>query len=198
MRRILAYRCATATLIALAASPVTADMRGTSTNDHGSKAREGGTFVQSALDDDVAGDPFALAGLAETDDSSAGEMDGLADSLRTGGTMDLVPSAFDGVDGERGLTNPQLNLGGSLPAGGGDADRDSTGWTPAFGLEGTGFESSTAPDPTTVVGDVRIRDLAWVDGSPGQSELTPVPVPGTFILGVLGLGLARFTVRRFT
>ncbi len=198
MRRILAYCCTAAMLIALAASPVTADMRGTSTTDDGSIVRDGGTFVQSSLNDDVAGDPFAAAGVADTDDSSAGEMDGLADSLRTGGTMDLVPSDYNGVEGDRGITNPQINLGGSVPAGGGDADRDSTGWTPAFGPQGTGSESSAAPNPTAVVGDVRIRDLAWVDGSPGQSEFTPVPVPGTFVLGVLGLGLARFTVRRFT
>lgn len=198
MRRILAHCCAAATLIALVASPVTADMRGTSTTDHGSKVRDRDAFVQSALIDDVAGDPFAAVGVADTDDSSAGEMSGLADSLRTGGTLDQLPSDYTGVDGDRGLNNPQIDLGGALPAGGGDADRDSTGWTPAFGPEGTGSESSTAPNPTAVVGDVRIQDLAWVDASPGQSELTPVPVPGTFVLGVLGLGLARFTVRRFT
>lgn len=198
MRRILAYCCAAAMLIALAASPVTADMRGTSTTDDGSIVREGGTFVQSALNDDDAGDPFAASWVSDTDDSSVGEMSGLADSLRTGGTMDLVPSDYNGVGGDRSLTSPRIKLGGSLAPGGGDADRDATGWTPAFGPEGTDPESSAAPNPTAVVGDVRIHDLAWVDGSPRRSELRPVPVPGTFVLGVLGLGLARFTVRRFT
>ena len=196
MQRTLTYCFAAVLLLALAASRASADLRGTAADDPGTTVGNELLFSSTAAHDGLAVDSFDRLSVDTSGEGSASETGRLDRVLRIGSTVALLADGYDYVDGHGGSTNARVDGRDALYTAVGSTGEE-VAWTALSGPEGTFFEASVVPNPTAV-GNVHVLNIAWVDGTPGQSELTLVPVPGTFILGALGLGLAGLAIRRFT
>jgi len=214
MRQILLFSVLAAAVVGMLALPVQADMTGTFSDSYGSG--DGGEFIFTPTGDynGLTLAPFPTFCL---------EVNELIDFKSTFAVVDISESATHGGAGggdpdpldERTAWLYESFRDESLSAYGFDfgtgtdriasadalqeviwaieEERDAS-WPPGS-LQDTFY--AAANNEANGLGSVRVLNVEWLDGTPAQSQLVLVPVPGALVLGALGLGIVGIAKRRF-
>lgn len=76
-------------------------------------------------------------------------------------------------------------------------DELGSGWTPSGALQRAFFNAANMYGVGRGLGLVRVMNVIWPDGTPGQSQLVIIPLPAGLLLGVVGLAATSLVRRRF-
>jgi hypothetical protein len=213
MRQIIRTSAIVLAVACIFGAPVKADMTGVFSDSYGSGP--GGEFLFTPTGDynGLTLEPFSTFCLEKNEMLDFGSVFNVADisgAANNGGLAGGNPDPLDErtawlyssfVDGSLASLGYDYGTGSDRIASA-DAlqeviwaiedERDSK-W-PAGSLEETFYTAAGAN--ADGLGGVRVLNVEWLDGTPAQSQLVLVPVPGAVLLGALGLGFVGLVKRR--